>query len=451
MNGLIERRPHTRLNQVQFIALGFFLIIMLGTFMLMLPISSRSGEWTSFMDALFTATSTTCVTGLIVVDTFTHWSLFGQLVIITLIQIGGLGFLTIAVGFAMVFRRRIGLRQRDLLKESVNAMEIGGIVKLTKKIIAGTIIIEGIGAVILTIRFMPEHGILEGIYYGVFHSISAFCNAGFDLMGYQTPYNSLCAYVNDPVVNLTVSALIILGGLGFVVWDELSVKKFHWKQYTLHTKLVLSCTIFLLIAGTVLMLLFEYNNTVAEMNLGEKILASFFGSVTARTAGFNTVDTAALDSSSKLLTMILMFIGGSPGSTAGGAKTTTVMIMFIYIVSSLKNESGSNVFHRRINSEIIKKAAMVIGLNLGLALCSGMIILATSDLPMEDVLFETISAISTVGMTTGITRDLNTIGRVLIAFLMYCGRIGSMTFALSLMKKENGQLLKMPEEKISIG
>ena len=451
MNGLIERRPHTRLNQVQFIALGFFLIIMLGTFMLMLPISSRSGEWTSFMDALFTATSTTCVTGLIVVDTFTHWSLFGQLVIITLIQIGGLGFLTIAVGFAMVFRRRIGLRQRDLLKESVNAMEIGGIVKLTKKIIAGTIIIEGIGAVILTIRFMPEHGILEGIYYGVFHSISAFCNAGFDLMGYQTPYNSICAYVNDPVVNLTVSALIILGGLGFVVWDELSVKKFHWKQYTLHTKLVLSCTIFLLIAGTVLMLLFEYNNTVAEMNLGEKILASFFGSVTARTAGFNTVDTAALDSSSKLLTMILMFIGGSPGSTAGGAKTTTVMIMFIYIVSSLKNESGSNVFHRRINSEIIKKAAMVIGLNLGLALCSGMIILATSDLPMEDVLFETISAISTVGMTTGITRDLNTIGRVLIAFLMYCGRIGSMTFALSLMKKENGQLLKMPEEKISIG
>lgn len=451
MNGLIERRPHTRLNQVQFIALGFFLIIMLGTFMLMLPISSRSGEWTSFMDALFTATSTTCVTGLIVVDTFTHWSLFGQLVIITLIQIGGLGFLTIAVGFAMVFRRRIGLRQRDLLKESVNAMEIGGIVKLTKKIIAGTIIIEGIGAVILTIRFMPEHGILEGIYYGVFHSISAFCNAGFDLMGYQTPYNSLCAYVNDPVVNLTVSALIILGGLGFVVWDELSVKKFHWKQYTLHTKLVLSCTIFLLIAGTVLMLLFEYNNTVAEMNLGEKILASFFGSVTARTAGFNTVDTAALDSSSKLLTMILMFIGGSPGSTAGGAKTTTVMVMFIYIVSSLKNESGSNVFHRRINSDIIKKAAMVIGLNLGLALCSGMIILATSDLPMEDVLFETISAISTVGMTTGITRDLNTIGRVLIAFLMYCGRIGSMTFALSLMKKENGQLLKMPEEKISIG
>ena len=451
MNGLIERRPHTRLNQVQFIALGFFLIIMLGTFMLMLPISSRSGEWTSFMDALFTATSTTCVTGLIVVDTFTHWSLFGQLVIITLIQIGGLGFLTIAVGFAMVFRRRIGLRQRDLLKESVNAMEIGGIVKLTKKIIAGTIIIEGIGAVILTIRFMPEHGILEGIYYGVFHSISAFCNAGFDLMGYQTPYNSLCAYVNDPVVNLTVSALIILGGLGFVVWDELSVKKFHWKQYTLHTKLVLSCTIFLLIAGTVLMLLFEYNNTVAEMNLGEKILASFFGSVTAITAGFNTVDTAALDSSSKLLTMILMFIGGSPGSTAGGAKTTTVMVMFIYIVSSLKNESGSNVFHRRINSDIIKKAAMVIGLNLGLALCSGMIILATSDLPMEDVLFETISAISTVGMTTGITRDLNTIGRVLIAFLMYCGRIGSMTFALSLMKKENGQLLKMPEEKISIG
>lgn len=451
MNGLIERRPNKRLNQVQFIALGFFLIIMLGTFMLMLPISSKSGEWTSFLDAFFTAVSTTCVTGLIVVDTFTHWSLFGQLIIITLIQIGGLGFLTIAVGFAMIFRKRIGLRQRDLLKESVNAMEIGGIVKLTRKIIAGTAIIEGIGAVILSIRFIPEHGLLEGIYYGVFHSISAFCNAGFDLMGYQAPYNSLCNYATDPVINLTISALIMIGGLGFVVWDELSIKKFHWKQYTLHTKLVLSGTAFLLVAGTVLMLLFEYHNTLEGMNFGEKLLASFFGSVTARTAGFNTVDTAALDSSSKLLTIILMFIGGSPGSTAGGAKTTTVMVIFIYIISSLRNDSGSNIFHRRISSEIIKKAAMVIGLNLALALSSAVIILATSDLSMEDVLFEVVSAISTVGMTTGITRELNTIGKIIIAFLMYCGRIGSMTFALSLLKKTNGQAIMLPEEKINIG
>lgn len=451
MNGLIERFPNRRLNQVQFIALGFFLIIMLGTFMLMLPISSKTGEWTSFSDALVTATSTTCVTGLIVVDTFTHWSLLGQLVIITLIQIGGLGFLTIAVGFAMMFRRRIGLRERDLLKESVNAMEIGGIVKLARKIIKRTVIIEGVGAIILSIRFLPEHGVLEGIYYGVFHSISAFCNAGFDLMGYQTPYNSLCAYVKDPVVNLTISALIILGGLGFVVWDELIAKKFHWKGYTLHTKLVISCTAFLLVAGTVLLFMFEYDNTLEGMNFGEKIMASFFGAVTARTAGFNTVDTGALDSSSKLLTMILMFIGGSPGSTAGGVKTTTIMVMFIYIISSLRNNSGSNIFHRRISSEIIKKAAMVIGLNLCLALVSAVIILATSDLPMEDVLFEVVSAIGTAGMTTGITRDLNTVGRILIVFLMYCGRIGSMTFALSLLKKENGQLLRLPEEKINIG
>lgn len=451
MNGLIERFPNRRLNQVQFIALGFFLIIMLGTFMLMLPISSKTGEWTSFSDALVTATSTTCVTGLIVVDTFTHWSLLGQLVIITLIQIGGLGFLTIAVGFAMMFRRRIGLRERDLLKESVNAMEIGGIVKLARKIIKRTVIIEGVGAIILSIRFLPEHGVLEGIYYGVFHSISAFCNAGFDLMGYQTPYNSLCAYVKDPVVNLTISALIILGGLGFVVWDELIAKKFHWKGYTLHTKLVISCTAFLLVAGTVLLFMFEYDNTLEGMNFGEKIMASFFGAVTARTAGFNTVDTGALDSSSKLLTIILMFIGGSPGSTAGGVKTTTIMVMFIYIISSLRNNSGSNIFHRRISSEIIKKAAMVIGLNLCLALVSAVIILATSDLPMEDVLFEVVSAIGTAGMTTGITRDLNAVGRILIVFLMYCGRIGSMTFALSLLKKENGQLLRLPEEKINIG
>lgn len=451
MHGLMERLPGKRLNQVQFIALGFFLIILFGALMLTLPIASRTGEWTSFLDALFTATSATCVTGLVVVDTFTHWSMFGQIVVISLIQVGGMGFLTIAVGLAMLFHRKIGLRERDLLKESVNAMEIGGIVKLARKIIAGTVIIEGIGALLLTLRFLPEYGFFKAVYYGIFHSISAFCNAGFDLMGYQTPYNSLCNYVGDPIINLTICGLITIGGLGFVVWDELTEKKLHWKQYSLHTKLVISCTIFLIVAGTGLLFLFEYNNTLEGLSFSEKFFASLFGAITPRTAGFNTTDTAALDSSSKLLTIILMFIGGSPGSTAGGAKTTTVMVMFIYILSILRNKSGSNAFHRSIGSEIIKKAAMVIGLNLTLILTSAVVILATSDLGTEDVLFEVVSAICTVGMTTGITRDLNAIGKIMIIFLMYCGRIGSMTFALSLLKRPNEQMTKLPEEKISIG
>ena len=451
MNGLLERLPSKRLNQVQFIALGFFLIIIFGALMLMLPISSRTGEWTNFLDALFTSTSATCVTGLIVVDTFTHWSIFGQIIIISLIQVGGMGFLTIAVGFAMLFRQKIGLRQRDLLKESVNAMEIGGIVRLAKKIIAGTVIIEAIGAILLFIRFFPEYGFLKAAYYGIFHSISAFCNAGFDLMGYQTPYNSLCSYVGDPIINLTICGLIIIGGLGFVVWDELIKKKYHWKKYSLHTKLVISCTIVLIVAGTVLLYIFEYNNTLEGLSLQEKFFASLFGAITPRTAGFNTVDTAALNSSSKFLSIILMFIGGSPGSTAGGAKTTTVVVMFIYILSNLRNTSGSNVFHRSIGSEIIKKAAMVILLNLTLVLAGTIIILATNDFGTEDVLFEVVSGICTVGMTTGITRELNIIGRIVIIFLMYCGRIGSMTFALSLLKRPNEQMTKLPEEKISIG
>lgn len=451
MNGLFERHGYHRLNQVQYIALGFFFIILAGSLILTLPIASQSGEWTPFLDSMFTATSATCVTGLVVYDTFTHWNVFGQLVILLLIQIGGLGFITVGVGFSMAFRRRIGLRQRDLLKESINAMEIGGIVKLSRKIFIGTALCEGVGALLLATRFIPEFGLVKGIYYSIFHAISAFCNAGFDLMGGQQPYASFTAYATDPVINITLMLLIIVGGLGFVVWSDVVSKRFRWKNYSLHTKMVISVTLLLIFGGALFLFLFEQGGTISGMSTGDQILASLFGSVTARTAGFNTVDTGALQPESKLLTIALMFIGGSPGSTAGGVKTTTIAVILIYVVSNLRGESGCNVFHRRIGDEVIKRASMVFCLNLFLGLTSVTLILATSNLRMSDVLFEVYSAISTVGMTTGITRDLNVVGRIAIIILMYCGRIGSMTFALSLVAKPEAKGLSLPEEKITIG
>ncbi|MCD7708260.1 MAG: TrkH family potassium uptake protein [Clostridiales bacterium] len=451
MNGIFEKIKGRRMNQVQFIALGFLLIIIAGACILTLPVASRTREWTGFFDALFTSTSATCVTGLVVVDTCTHWSLFGQLVILVLIQVGGLGFVTIAVGFSLLFGRRIGLRERDLLKESVNAMEIGGIVKLARKIFIGTAICEGAGAVVLSFRFVPRFGVLKGIYYGVFHSISAFCNAGFDLMGRGNEYASLTSWVQDVPVNITMFALIIIGGLGFTVWNDLWKKKWHFKRYALHTKIVLSVTLLLVAGGAVLLYIFERNNTLAGMDGKTQVLASIFGSVTARTAGFNTVDTGALTQQSKLLTILLMFIGGSPGSTAGGVKTTTVAVLLIYVFASLRGNSGTNVFHRRVSDEIIHKASMVFILNLAMGLIGAVVILSTSGLAMDDVLFEVYSAISTVGMSTGITRDLNTVGRVVIIVLMYCGRVGSMTFALSLFAKRESAQTMLPVENITIG
>jgi trk system potassium uptake protein TrkH len=426
-------------------------MILIGTVLLLLPISTRNGEKTGVLGALFTATSASCVTGLAVYDTYTHWSLFGQLVLLVLIQIGGLGFITIGVGFAMAFRKRIGLRQRDLLKESVNAFEIGGIIRLWREIMIGTLFFEGVGALLLAIRFIPEFGIGKGIYYSIFHSISAFCNAGFDLMGTKAPYSSFSDYVTDPVVNITLCLLITIGSLGFIVWKDLWENRFHWKKYMLHTKIVLTVTAVLFLGGTLLMYLFEKDNTLAGFGVGGKLIASMFGAVTPRTAGFNTVDTAALTPAARLLTILFMFIGGSPGSTAGGIKTTTVAVMLVYVFSNLRNSSGCNLFKRRISDDVIKKASMVFCLNLLLALVSCILILGTSHLAMEDVLFEVFSAISTVGMTTGITRDLNTFGRIVIIFLMYCGRIGSMTFALSLIQRPSQQEVTYPAERVTIG
>lgn len=438
---------HTRL-----IAMGYISIIIIGTILLMLPIASKSGESAGFVTALFTAVSTSCVTGLVVVDTATNWTLFGQIVIITLIQIGGLGFMTIATMFSIFLKRKMGLRAREVMVESINTEHIGSIMNLTKKIVAGTAIFEGIGAVLLATRFIPEFGWAKGIWYSVFHSVSAFCNAGFDLMGIKEKYTSLVPFADDAVVILTISFLVIIGGIGFLVWDDVSKKKLKFKYYQLHTKIVLTVTAILLAVPTVLFLIFERDFTNEGLGIGQSILNSIFDSVTARTAGFNSTDTAALAPASKILTVFLMFIGGSPGSTAGGIKTTTLAVIAMSTFNGITHRQSQGIFGRRLEKDAIHKASSVVFTNMSLAIIGIIAILAIQpNLDIGDIIFECVSAIGTVGMTTGITRDLATASRLIIAFLMFCGRVGSVSFALALMEKKAAPPVKNPREKITIG
>lgn len=439
------------LSQTQYIAYGFFILILAGTFLLMLPVSSRSGEGASFLDALFTSTSASCVTGLVIADTWSKWSLFGQIVITCLIQIGGLGFVTIGVFFSIVLRRKIGLRQRGLMQESSSALQIGGVVRLARKIVLGTAFFEGTGALLLAIRFVPEYGFFRGVYYGIFHAISAFCNGGFDLMGHQAPYNSLVAYYDDWLVNLVIMSLIVIGGIGFIVWDDISRNKLNFRRYLLQTKIVLLATAALIFGGALLFYIFERNNLMADMSVSGKILSSLFSSVTARTAGFNTIDTGKLTDGSKLLTIVLMFIGGSPGSTAGGIKTTTVVVLLLYVRANLGRTYSVNVFDRRLEEDSVKRAGAIVTINLCLTLGVTLLIMALQPLSMPDALFETFSAIGTVGMTTGITRDLTAVSRLLIVLLMYCGRLGSMSFALAFTQQKRVVPVQNPVEKINVG
>ena len=446
---LIHARRHV--SQTQFIAYGFFCVIITGTLLLMLPFASRDGQSEPFLNCLFTATSASCVTGLVVADTWSQWSLFGQLVILTMIQIGGLGFITVGVFISIVLRRKIGLKERGLMMESVNTLQIGGVVRLAKKIIIGTCIFEGTGAVLLAIRFIPQFGFFRGLFYGIFHSISAFCNAGFDLMGGQTPYSSFVAYYDDWLVNFVIMSLIIIGGIGFIVWDDLSRNKLHFRKYMLQTKIVLVTTAILVFGGGLLFYLLERNHLLVGMNTSGKILTSLFSSVTARTAGFNTTDTAALTDGSKLLTIILMFIGGSPGSTAGGIKTTTLVVLLLCVHSNIMQTYGINIFGRRLENDAVKRAGTILTINLLLAVTASLAIMAIQPLGFSDILFETFSAIGTVGMTTGITRALHPISRCIIILLMYCGRIGSLSFALAFVQSKRKPHVQQPAEAINIG
>lgn len=439
------------LSGMQLIALGFALLILGGALLLMLPVSSRDGSATPFLTALFTATSAGCVTGLIVVDTYTHWSLFGQLVILLMIQIGGLGFITVGTAVSMLLGKKIGLKQRGWIRESFNVLDIGGTVRLIRRVLKGTLLIEGIGALLLLIRFYPRMGLVQGIYYSIFHSVSAFCNAGFDLMGKYEPFSSFTAYYDDVLVNFTLIALILAGGFGFFCWNDIAEHKFHFRKYALQTKMMLCASAVLIFGGALLFYLIEGNRLYADMDTTGKICASFFSAVTPRTAGFNTTDIGGLSDAGKLLSIILMFIGGGSGSTAGGVKVGTIFVLVLFVRSTLLRSQGTNIFGRRIESETILKASAVICTNLFFSLSCTLLLCASQGFPMTDAMLEVVSAISTVGMTAGLTAQLHTFSKIIIIFLMYLGRVGSLSFALSFTDRKKIAHIMQPAEKINIG
>ncbi|MEG1316986.1 MAG: potassium transporter TrkG, partial [Oscillospiraceae bacterium] len=347
-----------KFTYTQIIVLSFFCIILLGSLILCLPISSRTREWTPFIDAMFTATSSTCVTGLIVYDTFAHWSGFGQAIILTLIQIGGLGVMTIIAMIALFLKRRITLSERRLLMQSTGSLEISGVVRLIHRILTGTVIAEGCGAIILSFVFCPKLGFFTGIWNAVFHSVSAFCNAGFDLMGRFAPFASFSntEFAFNPILNFTIMALIVVGGIGFIVWRDIANHRWHFSDYELHSKIVLTTTAALLVFGAILFFIFEYNHTLEGLTLWEKIIASMFHSVSPRTAGFSTLNMGLLSNSGALLTILLMFIGGSPGSTAGGIKTTTFAVLFLSSIASAKRFASVTVFKRKLDDGTVVQA-----------------------------------------------------------------------------------------------
>ena len=452
-----KKRRHIRsdvpMSAQSIIALGFLAIILIVTALLMLPVSSAAGTMTDPLTALFTATSAVCVTGLVVVDTATHWSLFGKLVLITGIQIGGLGVMTVMALVSMLLGQRIGLRQRTLLQESVASLHIGGIVRLVRRAMIGTALVEGLGAVLLAFRFVPSLGWPRGLGYSLFHSISAFCNAGFDLMGtISGPYTSLESFVSDPLVNLTVIALILVGGIGFFVWDDLIECRFRWKRMQLHTRLVLLLSALLVLVPAALFYAFERTNAMAGLDTGGRVLASLFSAVTPRTAGFDTIATAELSDASALLTLLLMLTGGNPGSTAGGAKTTTMLLVMLLAASMLRREEDVHIMGRRIDMSLMRRACAIVVIYVSLAMVSTLALCALQpELALRDVLLEVFSAVDTVGMTTGITRQLGTASRLILIALMYAGRLGSLTFAILIAHRRAPAPVQYPAGQLLIG
>ena len=452
-----KKRRHIRsdvpMSAQSIIALGFLAIILIVTALLMLPVSSAAGTMTDPLTALFTATSAVCVTGLVVVDTATHWSLFGKLVLITGIQIGGLGVMTVMALVSMLLGQRIGLRQRTLLQESIASLHIGGIVRLVRRAMIGTALVEGLGAVLLAFRFVPSLGWPRGLGYSLFHSISAFCNAGFDLMGtISGPYTSLESFVSDPLVNLTVIALILVGGIGFFVWDDLIQCRFRWKRMQLHTRLVLLLSALLVLVPAALFYAFERTNAMAGLDTGGRVLASLFSAVTPRTAGFDTIATAELSDASALLTLLLMLTGGNPGSTAGGAKTTTMLLVLLLATSMLRREEDVHIMGRRIDMSLMRRACAIVVIYVSLAMVSTLALCALQpELALRDVLLEVFSAVDTVGMTTGITRQLGTASRLILIALMYAGRLGSLTFAILIAHRRAPAPVQYPAGQLLIG
>ena len=435
-----RKRFRLKLMPTQIIAITFALIIVLGTALLMLPVSARSGESCGFRPALFTATSATCVTGLVLYDTWTQWSSFGQTVIICLIEIGGLGFMSAASLFVFLFRRKVGLKQRLLMAQALSMDEMSGVVKLQKWVLLGSLSIQLAGALVLMARFLPDHGFRQALTWGVFHAISAFCNAGFDIFGAVAPGMSVITFNADPVVCITLMALVVLGGLGFFVWEEL-VRLHSFKKFSVYTKLVLVTTGVLTVGGAALVLLLEWDNpgTFGPMPWPQKILNAFFQSVTLRTAGFVSVDQALLTDAGKAVSMVLMLIGGSSGSTAGGLKTVTFVVLILFLWARARGKSTVHVFRRTIPGEKVMDAMTIAGIMIFLSFAGAVFISATSPITFLDALYEAVSALATVGLSAGMTASLSIPAQYLIVLFMYFGRVGILTISLGFLMGDRAE------------
>jgi trk system potassium uptake protein TrkH len=444
-------------STTQIILLSFLVVIFVGSGLLALPISSASGESVAYLDALFTATTATCVTGLVTLPTVSTWSVFGQVVILILIQIGGLGIITIMSGLMLLLNRKMGIGDRLLIQDAFNLNTMAGLAKFVKNVLFGTLVIEGIGALLYMLVFVPAFG-ARGIWVSVFNSVSAFCNAGIDIIA----ENSLCNYATNPLINAVTSALIILGGLGYIVWwDVLRVVKSSSKKnrrifrhLTLHAKIAITVTAVLIFVGAILIFIFEYSNpqTIGEMSLWNKIQVSFFQSVTTRTAGFASVPQENLTNASAAVSLLLMIIGGSPVGTAGGMKTVTVAVLACSAFATVRNKNRATLFGRRISEESVKKAVAVAVTFLTICIASTVLLMATSNASFIDAVYETVSATATVGLSRNLTATLNAVGKLIIIVTMYFGRVGPISLAVALgSKNESQNVISEPTEEISIG
>lgn len=436
-----------QLNAVQTLAVSFACLIFAGAVLLSLPIASRGGQSLPFLDALFTSASASCVTGLVLYDTYTQFTLFGQVVLLLLIQIGGLSFMTVSILVSILLHRRIGLHQRSVLMDTIGALQMGGVVRLTRRALIVTALCEGTGALLLSLWFCPRYGAGRGLWMALFHAVSAFCNAGFDLLGTG---GSLTSAAGEPLLNIVLMALIIAGGLGFLVWDDVIVHRFRFRRYRLHSKIVLTATSTLFLAGTLAFYILEGSSAQAGLPAGERLMMSAFQSVTCRTAGFNTMDQAALSESGTLLTMVLMFIGAGSGSTGGGIKVNTFAVLLLSAFARARRKEDVDLFRRRLDEETVHRAFSSVSLYFMVCLL-GCMVLCTQGVTLDDALFESVSAIGTVGLTRGITATLPEASKIAVTLLMFTGRVGSMSVAMAVTRDRPHPKLRNIPEKILIG
>ena len=447
---VIQKKLH--FSSPQMIIFGFILVNLMGCLLLMLPSSTVEKVGTSFSDALFTSTSAICVTGLVIHDTASYWSMQGQLIIMVLIQIGGMGVITAASAIAILSGKKIGLMQRSTMQESISATQVGGIVRLTGFILRAMLAIELLGAICMAPVFCEEFGMKKGVWYAVFHSVSAFCNAGFDLMGVNQPFSSLTGFNGNTTINLAIIALIVIGGIGFLTWDDIWHHRLHFHKYRLQSKVILTVTILLILLPALYFYFYEFGRAEwTDLSEKERILASAFQSVTPRTAGFNTVDLNCMSEPSQLIMILLMLIGGSPGSTAGGFKTTTLAVLLLTSFAVFFRKEDVQCFGRRIPSETVKNAATILFLYMSLFLLGGVVISCVDQVPLMGALFETSSAIGTVGLSLGLTPQLSLFSHMLLILLMFWGRVGGLTLIFAVVSGHRFTKSKLPQEKITIG